>query len=419
MPEQTKRTMTDRKISDRFDGVALAIGGIALALLAYTVWPIMNPFVAAIVLYIVLAPFLQYRAARKLLTAGFMLFGIWAAVTLAGILVPFILGAILAYLFNPLVTRLQTKRKIGRTWSSLSVVIIFCAVIVALGWIFLPSLGEQTKAFIERLTLFVRQNQNTFDERHLRKLMMALGLPANIANRIILEQAGPALHKIVAIVPEIIMAVIAGLPQILERVLNLIIVPIAMFYFVKDWPRILHALNDIFPSQDPVRRKKIVTDIDRVLYGYVRGQLTVATIIGIIGAIAYSILGIPYAGLLGVILAISDLVPIAGMIFSALVVELVIVLTMEPTLGVILSGVLVIAGLHLLEIYVIGPRIIGPGIGVPPIIMILSLLVFGFFFGFVGLLVAVPTTGIILLFVNEFRKNNAAAREKLSALEET
>jgi predicted PurR-regulated permease PerM len=106
------------------------------------------------------------------------------------------------------------------------------------------------------------------------------------------------------------------------------------------------------------------------------------------------------------------------MIFSALVVELVIVLTMEPNLGVILSGLLVIGCLHLLETYVISPRIIGPGIGVPPIMMILALLVFGFFFGFIGLLVAVPTTGVILLFVNEFRKTNAAAREKQSALED-
>jgi len=70
----------------------------------------------------------------------------------------------------------------------------------------------------------------------------------------------------------------------------------------------------------------------------------------------------------------------------------------------------VIAGLHMLEVYVIGPRIIGPGIGVPPILMILALLVFGYFLGFIGLLIAVPTTGIILLFVNEYRKSNAEAK---------
>jgi len=425
MPEKTENAtphvlsrMTDRKIADRFDGVALAIGGVALALLAYTVHTIINPFVAAIVLYIVLTPFRQYRAARKLLIAGFVLFGIWAAVTLEGILVPFILGAVLAYLFNPLVTNLQSKRQIDRVWSSLATVVIFCGIIVAAGWIFLPSLGAQTKAFIERLTAFVHQNANNFDQQHLRRLMLALGLPAGLADRIITEEAMPELHKLVSFVPAMIIHIIGGMPRILERALNLIIVPIAMFYFLKDWPKIIPLINDLFPSKDPVRREKVIADVDRVLYGYVRGQVTVAAIIGILGAIAFSILGIPYAGLLGVMLAVSDLIPVVGMIFSVFVIELVIVLTMVLNFGVIFSGLFVIGMLHLIETYVIGPRIIGQGIGVPPILMILSLLVFGYFFGFAGLLVAVPTTGIILLFINEYRDNNAAARNNISTIVE-
>jgi predicted PurR-regulated permease PerM len=167
-------------------------------------------------------------------------------------------------------------------------------------------------------------------------------------------------------------------------------------------------VNELFPSKNPARREKVVHDVDGVLYGYLRGQATVALIVGILGATAYSILGIPYAGLIGVILVFADLVPIVGMLFSVFVVELVIFLTMELNFAVIVSGLLVIGGLHVIETYIIGPRIIGQGVGVPPLLMILALLVFGFFFGFVGLLVAVPTTGVILLFVNEYRKNNAA-----------
>jgi predicted PurR-regulated permease PerM len=126
--------------------------------------------------------------------------------------------------------------------------------------------------------------------------------------------------------------------------------------------------------------------------------------VGVLGAIAYSILGIPYAGLLGVVLAISDLVPIIGMVFSMFVVELVIFLTMQLNFGVISSGILVIAGLHVLEVYFVGPRIVGEGIGIPPIVMILSLLIFGYFLGLVGMLIAVPATAVILLFLNEYRK---------------
>ncbi|SRR5579883_2927232 len=396
-----------KRFMQRFDGVALAVGSIALLALAWTVQPILNPFVAAFVLYVILAPFREYRAARKLMTAGFVLFGLWFVITLSGLLVPFIIGAVLAYLFNPLVNLLEEKQRVSRTWSSLAIVVLFCGILFALGWIFLPGLVDQTKAFIERISVFVKLNANSLDQWHLRKLLVSLGLPVAFVDQFVIKQATPEIRKILSVGPSLVVQVITSLPRILERTLNLIIVPVAMFYFMKDWPKLLPLINGLFPSKDPARRMQIVTDVDRVVYGYVRGQATVAVIIGILGAIAYTILGIPYSGLLGVILAVSDLIPIVGMIFSAFIVELVIFLTMELNVGVIVSGVLVIAGLHLLEVYIIGPRIIGPGIGVPPILMILALLVFGFFFGFVGLLIAVPMTGVILLFLNEYRKANA------------
>ena len=397
------------KEARRFDGIAIALGGVALVALAWSVRSIINPFIAAFLLYVILARFRQYRSARSLMTTGFVLFGLWLVLELAGILVPFILGAVLAYLFNPLVTTLKEKRRISRTWSSLTIVILFLGVLVAIGWLLLPSLGQQTKAFIGELTIFIRENANTLDEPHLRQLFLDLGLPAGLVDQVIMKQAAPELRRIIALVPTIIMKIIAGLPRILERTLNLIIVPVAMFYFLKDWPKLMPIVDSLFPSKNLERRNAVLADVDRVLYGYVRGQATVALLVGILGAIAYSILGIPYAVLLGVILAVSDLVPIVGMIFSAFIVELVIFLTMQLNFAVIASGILVIVGLHLLEVYIVGPRIIGQGIGVPPILMILALLVFGFFFGFVGLLVAVPTTGVILLFLNEYRKGNAGA----------
>lgn len=389
----------------RYDGVALALGALALVALAFFVRSVLNPFLAVIVLFVILIPFREYRAAKRLMTVGGLLFAAWFMYTLSGLLVPFVLGGMLAYLFNPLVTRLHVSRKISRAWSSLLFVLLFCGVLVAVGWILIPSLVAQTKEFITRVTLFVREHSNSFDLLHVRNMLVAIGLPARLVDQVIIEQVGPEVRKALAIVPQIIFEIIAGLPKFLERTLNLIIVPFAMFYFLKDWPKLLPLVYEIFPAKDPARRDAIIADMDRVLYGFMRGQATVAIIIGTLGAIAYSILGIPYAGLLGVVLAFCELVPIVGGIFSLVVVEMVIFLTMVLNVGVVLSGVLVILGLHMLEAYVLGPRIIGEGIGMPPILMILSLTVFGYFLGFLGLLIAVPTTGIILLFLNEYRRS--------------
>jgi predicted PurR-regulated permease PerM len=395
-----------RERERRLDGVILGFGAIAIIALAYYVRTIVNPFVGLVVLYIVLYPVREYRAARRLLWAGVTLFGIWFIYTLSGLLVPFILGAVLAYLFNPLVTKLHETRRIHRTWSSLILVLLFCAVLVGIGWIVIPSLVSQTKEFISRLSFFAKEHSNTFDQAHIRRILLNIGLPKSVVDEVILVQIGPQLRKSVSIVPHIVFVIIAGLPKFLERTLNLIIVPVAMFYFLKDWPKLVPLFNDLVPAKDPKRRAAIFADVDRIVYGYVRGQATVALIVGVLGAIAYSILGIPYAGLLGAILAVTDLVPIVGMIFSMFVVELVIVLTMVLNFGVLASGVLVIIGLHFLEVYFISPRIIGTGIGLPPILMILALMIFGYFMGFLGLLIAVPTTGVIVLFVNEYRNHS-------------
>ena len=400
--------------SNRYDAIVIAIGGIAFLALAYFVQPILNPFVVFLVLYVLLAPFREYRAARKLMRAASALFAIWFFYTLSGLLVPFILGAVLAYLFNPLVSMLHERRHMNRFWSSLIIVLLFCGLLVALGWIFVPSLTEQTRAFILRLSFFVRQNANTFDQAHLRRILISIGLPRSFVDEIILTQAMPQLRKVIAFIPQLVFTIIAGLPKFLERALNLIIVPIAMFYFLKDWPKIGVLIDQLFPAKNPELRSETIANIDRVLYAYVRGQATVAAIIAILGTIAYAILGVPYAGLIGVILGISDLIPIAGMIFSMFVVELIIFLTMELSFGVIASGILVIAGLHFLEVYIIGPRIIGPHVGIPPILMILSLLIFGYFLGFIGLLIAVPAAAVIILFNEEYRKNQ---RKALSSVE--
>ena len=408
-PKTPEQEASDRVRAHRLDVIALTAGGLALIALTYFVQSILSPFVLLLVLYVLVSPFREYIAARKLLAAGVVLFGLWFFITLFGLLIPFLLGAVLAYLFNPLVTLLKEKYQIHRTWSTLIIVLLFCTLLVVLGWLFIPSLIQQTQAFIARLSLYVKANANAIDEKHLRKILISLGLPPTFVDSTIMPQTGPEMRKELGQIPKMIFAMIAGLPKFVERTLNLVIVPIAMFYFLKDWPKIGVLVYDLLPKKNPARTLEVMTTIDTIVYSYVRGQATVAAIIGVLGAIAYSILGIPYAGLLGVILAVSDLIPIVGMLFSMFVVELVIFLTMELNAGVILSGILVIVGLHFLEVYIIGPRIVGEGIGIPPIIMILALLVFGYFLGFIGMLIAVPATAVIILFVNEYRKNQVEA----------
>lgn len=394
-----------KRTTQRFDAVPLAVGAVGLLALTYLVEKIVSPFVVIVAIYMVLTPFREYRAARTMMWTSGFLFMLWFLVTLAPLLIPFILGALLAYLFNPFITYLELKYRIPRIWGSLGLVIVIFSLVGLLAWWSFPHLALQAENIFSRISGFVTRHADSLDYAHMKSLLMELGLPDDIAEQLVTSQIGPQMQKLLAAIPALLFGYVQGIPQFVERTVNLIIIfPISAFYFLKDWPKIGPLFLQFLPAKDRERRAKMFANVDRVVYGFIRGQLIVATLVGILGAIAYSIMGVPYAGILGVVLGLTDLIPIVGLIFSAFVVITVLALTPPVSIGLIIGAVLVIFGLHALEAYIIGPKVIGEEIGIPPVVMILSLFIFGYFLGFVGLLIAVPSTAVILLFLEEYRK---------------
>jgi len=388
----------------RFDLVALILGAIGLVALTYAIGTLLNPFVLIVGLYIVLTPYREYHAARTMMWAGGLIFFFWFFWTTAGVLVPFIIAAVIAYLFNPFVTYLHVSKKVPRILSSIVIVGVLMGIFILLGFLFIPSLVDQTGSFITRLSTYVSNHVSQLDEKYIKRLLVRGGIPSRTADQLVTGQVTPQIRAMIGEIPSVILSLIEQLPRIVERLLNLIIVPFAAVYLLKDWKKMGVAFLDLFPAKTRARRELMLENIDRVLYGYIRGQLTMAIIVGSLGALTFWILGVPYYGLLGVVIAVSDLIPIVGMLFSVIIVEIVIFLTMQLSPGVIFSGVAVIGCLHLLESYILGPKIVGEGIGLPPVIMILSLILFGYFLGFIGLLIAVPATAVLMMFLGEYRK---------------
>ena len=406
-----------RKLARRFDVVALSLGGVALVALAYSFGQLLNPFVLILALYLMLAPYREYRAARTMMWTGGVLFFLWFFWTTSSLLIPFILAAVIAYLFNPLVTMLHERKHIARIWTSIGIVAILMGLLALAGWLLVPTLVDQTGSFISRLSTYISQHANQLDEKYIKRLLIRAGLPGKTVDQLVTGQVTPQIRLAIGQIPNFVFGLIENIPRYIERLLNFIIVPFASVYLLRDWKKIGSILLDLFPPKSRARREDTFNRIDKLLYGYIRGQLTMAVILGILGAIAFWILDIPYYGLLGIVIMVSDLIPIIGMLFSVFIVELVIFLTMQLNIGVIMSGFFVIGGLHLLEAYILGPKIVGGGIGIPPIIMILSLLIFGYFLGFIGLLIAVPSTAVILMFLNEYRKQQAEGLDNNASFE--
>ena len=362
------------------------------------------PFIVAAALFLLLFPFREYRAARTMMFTAGILFGFWLCITLSGILFPFIIGLLIAYLFNPAVTWIETHWKIHRTWSSVVIVILLFGTIFMLSWLLIPQIVDQLQALLATITSYFQNSTITLDEKGIRNFFLSIGLPQKYVDQYVTGEVIPQLKTLYATFPKVITTILSAIPGYAARMLDIIVIPIAAIYFLKDWHVMIESIQELIPQRHRPAFITTFRGIDKVLYGYIRGQSLVAVIIGSLAAVLFTIFGVPYSILIGIIVAFLDLIPFIGLLVSIVVVEAFIILTMPITFSTISMGFLVIAGLHTFENYYLGPRIVGKGVGIPPVLIIISIFVFGYFLGFLGMIIAVPLMGIILLFVREYRQ---------------
>lgn len=392
----------------RFDGIAIVAGGLGLAALFYLITLGISPFLLVLTIGLLLYPLREYRSARLMLVACGALFGFWLFVSLASILLPFIIAMLVAYLFNPLVTMLNHKWKVSRLWLSVVIIVLLFGTLGYLGYLVVPLIVNEAEALLGTVSGFFQDNQIRFDEDSIRRFLGSLGIPRKYVTSFLQTELYPALKTFTSSLPSIALSVVSALPAVLQRTLDIILVPIASIYLLKDWKKIGPSILGFVPAKRRPHWTAMMANIDRVLYGYIRGQSIVAIIIGTLSGIALTIAGVPYSSLLGVIIMFLDLIPFVGLISSVVIVEVVIIVTMPMTAENMIIGAAIILGMHLLETYFLGPRIVGKGVGIPPILILISVFVFAYFLGFLGMLIAVPTTGVIMLFLREYRQAVAA-----------
>ena len=165
--------------------------------------------------------------------------------------------------------------------------------------------------------------------------------------------------------------------------------PILTFYLLRDYDRILAWLRELLPRDREAAVVEFAQEYDRLLSKYLRGQLTVALIIGVLTSSFLFALQFPYPFLLGALAGVMGLIPFLGLVLS--IIPAVIVALVSGSVLVSLVKVAVVYGtVQLLDGGVISPRIVGDSVGLHPVWIVLALSVGGFFFGFVGLLIGVP-----------------------------
>ena len=194
---------------------------------------------------------------------------------------------------------------------------------------------------------------------------------------------------------------VTGASSLMFHLINLIIIPFLFFYLVKDFPHLLEGATSLIPSASRKQVRAIGRKVDEILGKYFRGAIIVAIIQGTISTIGLTIIGVNYALVLGIMSGILDFIPYVGLLTSLVVSCIVATLSGDPVLTKVISVIVLYLSQKLLEAVVLGPKIIGSQVGMHPVLLILSLLVFGYFLGFIGILIAVPATALMVAFLNE------------------
>lgn len=306
-----------------------------------------------------------------------------------GVAVPVLLALTGAYVFNPLVTALE-RRKVSRTWGT---TIVFVGSMLALAGAVLyliPVFRDEAA----KLPDFFRRASTQVIPRV--EALLGLSVPEFVNQRTaelgdkaseLLQSAGPAAAKLVA-------SFASNTARFVTTLLGLAVVPVLGFFFLQDYPRLIGLVRELIPRRAVGLVSRRFGEVDDVLSAFVRGQLTVGSILSIIYGTGLAIARVDMAIVIGVIAGFGNMVPYLGTAIGLVLALAGLMLSWQgPWQLAVVGGTFLIAQLS--EGLVITPRVVGEKVGLAPVAVIIAVLAFGELFGFVGILLAVPFSAIL------------------------
>lgn len=319
---------------------------------------------------------------------GFQLFPLFQLVFqfITTLFFPVIIAGVFYYIFRPIV-RYFDKKKISR-YLAIAFIYLFMfilmSIVISIVWPYVEKQVSEFSAFpteklkeVENKTVDIMNLFNFYSLSHeeLRQLLLYY------------------LQKITVWVSSGFVNNFASVTKIASY---FIITPFILFYFLKDDQHISQKFLKLIPANYVDETKKIMKDIDDVLSGYISGQVLIALIVGFLIGIGYLIIGLNYAFLLALIAFIFNLIPFCGPLIST-IPALFIGLSQSPFMA--FKVIVVVVVIHLLDLNLISPRIVGSRLNIHPITIILLLVASISLFGFLSLFFIVPLYAVLKILI--------------------
>lgn len=322
---------------------------------------------------------------------------------LGDVLLPFVIGAAIAYFLDPVADRLEALG-LSRVLATVLITVAALLTFVVAALLVVPMLIEQTISLFNMAPTLAHNLQTFLTERFpdlvdaestLRKSLASLG-------ETVQDKGGALLNSV--------LSSAAGLVNV---ALLFVIVPVVAFYMLLDWDRLVATLDGLLPRDHAPVIRRLAGEIDETLAGFVRGMGTVCLILGTYYAVALMLVGLQFGLVVGFVAGLITFIPYVGaLIGGALAIGLGLFQFWGDwvSLGLV-AGIFALG--QMIEGNVLTPKLVGSSVGLHPVWLMLALTVFGTLFGFVGMLVAVPVAaaiGVLIRFAGDQYKSGRLYR---------
>lgn len=387
-------------INEKIQITLLIAAILCLLFVMYLLQHLMNPLGYGLIIAILLYPLRNQPLAKAVLYASIYACGLWFIYDSGHLLIPFIVAYLIAFLFNPVVVKLE-KKSIPRWLTATVFTVTGLSAVGTLFYVGLPRLIDQLYR-INHFFVSALENKETWSQEiGLNDFLDSLGLNG--------DEVGPALgNQLYGFIQGFYSDLTTHSFTYLDRLGSLvsiaffvILLPFLLFFMIRDYDRIRLFIKTM------VRPKRIrydyTSEVSRIVGAYVRGLFIVVVISAINLSIGFSIIGLPYAIVLGVFAGLTNFIPTFGLWISIFVSTLVGISLGDPWFQY-LPGIYVVFALEqVLESGFLVPRVMGSQVGIHPLLVMISLLLFGFMFGFIGVLIAVPSVALVSVFYEKYR----------------
>lgn len=329
--------------------------------------------------------------------------GVWLLNTLSGVLLPFFIAWLLAYLMYPLVRFIQYRLHFrNRILSIIAALLLVIAVLSGFFALIVPPIIEETAHIAELTTLYFNDVlTQTNVASYIQNVINHLSNKNTLVN---LMQQSSFIDALQTVMIQT-WNVVSGTVNVALSVLGVFVVLLYMFFILIDYEHISQSWVNLIPESKRNFASMVVQDVKNGMNSYFRGQSLIALIVGILFSIGFLIIDFPMAIGLGLFIGFLNLVPymqLFGFIPTILLAILKSAETGENFWFIMLCALAVFAVVQLIQDMYLTPRIMGHVMGLNPAVILLSLSVWGSLMGIIGFIIALPLTTLLLSYYRRF-----------------